>query len=85
MARICSRSSTAAVAGAVSIAVTSSVRFAILDKIGIMLANGDLFRTAVTGVSDATHVEFSPALPWAVDVGALVTDFTAVAASDIAP
>lgn len=72
--------SAAANAGATSLTVVSSVRFAAADRVVIMLSSGDAFRATVTAVPTATTFEFGlHPLPGAVDSGAKVVNQTASA------
>lgn len=75
--------SAAAAAGDTSITVEATTEFSASDRIGVMLDNGDRHMATVSSVTDATHLSFSPALPWAAAVGAVVVDYSAVPAADI--
>lgn len=75
--------SAAALAGATALTVASTASFSVSDRIGIMLDNGDRHSATVSAVTDATHLSFTPALPWAAAIGAAVIDYSAVPAADI--
>lgn len=65
-----------AAAGATSIEVSSSTGFHSGGRVAIMLDNNDCFLGTITGLSDSTHIEFTPALPFAASSGAVVVDYT---------
>lgn len=72
--------SAAASAGATSLDVVSSARFAAADRVVIMLADGDAFFATVSAVPTSTSFEFGlDPLPGAVDSGAKVVNQTAAA------
>ena len=65
-----------AAAGATAITVTSSTGFHSGGRVAIMLDNNERFLGTITGLSDSTHIEFTPALPYACASGAYVVDYT---------
>ena len=65
-----------AAAGATAIVVTSSTGFHVAGRVAIMLDNNERFLGTITGLSDSTHIEFTPALPYASASGSLVVDYT---------
>ena len=69
----------AAVAGATTLPLTSSLGFAISDAISIMLSDGTTFRTTVATVPDNTSITINTALPNSATSGAAVIDNTAMA------
>lgn len=73
----------AASAGATSLTVDSSVRFAAQDWLLITLNNGDTCRRRVQSVPDAEHILLLTPLPWAASIGNLIVNQTAVAPSNI--
>lgn len=72
----------AAVAGATTLNVTSSVRFSTGDTIALPLDNGNTLRTTISNVPTATTLSV-PALPWAASIGNVVTNYSAVALADV--
>lgn len=74
---------TSAGAGTTILDVDSSVRFAIADRLLVMLDNGDAFRTTVLGLPSMAQIELAAALPWAVSAGNVITNQTAVAQAEI--
>lgn len=72
-----------AAAGATILDVDSSVRFAINDRLLVMLDNGEAFRTTVLGVPSMTQIELAGPLPWSTSPGNVITDLSAVAQAEI--
>jgi hypothetical protein len=72
----------AAVAGATTLAVTSSVRFVYGDEIGVAAEDGNVLRMTVSAVPDTTSLTI-PALPRGIPSGAVVTNYSAVSEPDI--
>lgn len=64
--------------GATSISVESSVRMLPADQISIMLDIGDTFRAEIVSIPDTETINFTPALPRAVEIGAVITNYTAI-------
>lgn len=75
----------AAVAGTTTLSVALSTRMEGGDPIGIVLANGDVHRAVINSVISATSITITAAtkLPGAVDSGALIIDYDAIAEADI--
>jgi uncharacterized membrane protein YczE len=73
----------AAAAGATTIYVTSTVRFTAGDRIGILLSDGNEFRTTVQTVVDVTILSLAAGLSGAVSAGASVINYSAVSEPDI--
>lgn len=70
----------AAAAGQTSIRVVSAVRMLAGDRIAIMLANGDTWATTINTVTDTENFVIpGPGLPSAIEVGAQVVNYTAMA------
>lgn len=70
-------------AGATTISVTSSARFAPGDSVLIGLDNRDMFRTTIATVPGPTSLQITTPLPWSVSIGSAVIDTSAVARTDI--
>lgn len=68
----------AAVAGATSIYVASSVRFAASDRIGLPLDGGSEFQTTVQSVVDTTQISITDPLPISISAGGTVTNYSAI-------
>lgn len=67
-------------AGATTLSVVASARFAATDRIAIMLSSGDAHLATVTAVPTSTSIEFAlSALPGAVASGAKVINYSATA------
>jgi len=75
--------SAAAAAGALTIVVESTARFADGDDISVMLANHDMFRVIVQDVVSSTNLLLANPLPYSVDVDALVTNYSAIAEENL--
>lgn len=73
---------TAASAGETTIEVASSARFADTDKITIVLASKDVFRTTISSIPNASHIVITPALPDAAEANALIVNTSAVAGAE---
>lgn len=73
---------TAAVAGAQTIAVTSSARMVAGDRVSVILDNGTLF-TTIQSVPTAASITLTAKLPSAAAVGNQVVDLSALAQADI--
>lgn len=73
----------AAVAGATSLSVASSVRFLVNDTVEIMLDTNEYFTVTVQTVPTGTSFTFTPAIPRSAAAGNIVTDITAMAAVNI--
>ena len=73
----------AAAAGATTLNVASSVRYEGGDDIGIMLADGNTFRTQINSVVSELQITIVPGLSGAAMSGALVVNYDAVAEDDI--
>lgn len=73
----------AASAGATSLNVTSTVRFAHADRLGILLSDGNEFRATVQTVVDSTILSITAGLPGPVSAGASVINYSAVSEADI--
>jgi hypothetical protein len=65
-------------AGATTIYVTSTARFANGDRIGLLLDSGSEFQTIVQSVVDSTILSVSPALPGSISAGASVINYSAI-------
>lgn len=74
----------AAAAGDYTLNVEHTERFFAGDEIGIMLTTGDMFRVRVLHLSSSakTFGIFVP-LPHGADLGALITDYSAISAPDL--
>lgn len=70
----------AAAAGARTIEVTRTARFAAGDRIAVFLVNNERFLVVVQAVSSSTALLLTQPLPWAAAAGARVYNTTAVAA-----
>lgn len=70
-------------AGDQTITVTSSVRFAINDRVLIGLDNRQMFSALVQTIPDANSLTLATKLPWAASSGNAVMNTTAVSGSDI--
>jgi hypothetical protein len=68
----------AASAGATTIDVESTVRFASTDRIGLLMDDGNQFSTTVSAVVDLTVLQISTALPSSISAGASVINYSAV-------
>jgi len=73
------RAIAAAAIGATSISVESSVRMLAGDLLTIMLDNGDTFRATIVSTPDTETIVIDPALPRGVEVGGVITNYTAMA------
>jgi hypothetical protein len=73
----------AAAAGATALNLTSTVRFAHADRIGILLSDGNEFRTTVQTVVDVTILSIVDGLAGEVSAGASVINYSAVSEPDI--
>lgn len=73
----------AASAGATTLYVTSTVRFANGDRLGLLMADGNEFRTTVQTVVDTTILSLASALPRNISAGASVINYSAVSEADI--
>jgi hypothetical protein len=73
----------AAVSGATTLNVTSTVRFAHADRVGVLLSDGNEFRTTVQTVVDVTILSIVDGLPGAVSAGASIINYSAVSEPDI--
>lgn len=73
----------AAVAGATSVLVESTVRMASGDRMGIALSSGDIHFCTLLTVASSTQFTLTPALQSAVASGAMVADYTATASVNI--
>lgn len=71
---------TAAVAGATSLEVASTVGMTAADRISVMMTDGDTFRTTIATVTDTTHLELASALTGNVGIGKMVFDNSALTA-----
>ena len=69
-------------AGATSITVLSSARFAADDRCGVMLDNNDVQQITILAVVDATTLSFSPGLQHRVTSGKTVVNYSAVSADN---
>ena len=69
----------AAVAAAINLSVASSVRMFAGDTVEVMLSTGVQFRTTLASVPTSTSVVLSAGLPFGVDSGAELTNWTAQA------
>ena len=70
-------------AGDTSITIGDATRMSGADILGIILDNGDTFRTTIQNVDDGETITISPALPSATSAGKRVTNYTAVASATI--
>lgn len=75
--------SAAAVAGATTISVSSSIRFGGGDHIGVILNMGDTERHIVMSVPDAVSLTLTTPLGGSVSSGNAVVNYSAVSAPDI--
>ena len=66
----------AAVAGATTVTVASSVGFHLGARVAIMLDNLDRFLGTITSLPDPVTIAFTPALPNSASVGEFVVDYT---------
>lgn len=71
--------SAAASAGATALVVTNTQRIMSGDSIGIYLSSGDLHRNTIDSVVDLENLTLVDPLPGAVDSGAKLVDYSAVA------
>lgn len=68
-----------AAAGATVLAVASSARMFMNDKIEIIMSgNGDTFLTTIASVNSAVSITINDKLPHPASSGAVITDITAV-------
>jgi hypothetical protein len=74
--------SAAASAGALTIEVETTARMQAGDHIGLYLASGDLHRAIIQEVTDIDTLIMTAPLPGAVESGATVIDYTALAVSE---
>lgn len=77
------RIAAAAVAGATSLTLDSSVRFQTTDQIGIILDNGTTERRIVATVPTSTSITITAGLSGSVSVGNVVINYSAVSQADI--
>jgi hypothetical protein len=75
--------SVAAVAGASTINVSSSVRFTGTDAIGVMLNDGSNERHAVLSIPTSTSIQLVGTLGGSAAIGNLVINYSAVSEADI--
>lgn len=75
--------SVAAVAGATTFSVETSVRFLAADHIGIMLDNGNVEAHIILSIASATSIQITTPLGGPVSVGNVVIDYSAVSEPDI--
>jgi hypothetical protein len=75
--------SSAAVAGATTFSVDSSVRFLAADHIGVMMDNGSVEQHVILSIPSATSIEITTPLAGSAAVGNVVIDYSAVSAPDI--
>jgi hypothetical protein len=68
----------AASAGATTIYVTSTVRFANGDRIGLLMDGGNEFQTTIQSVVDLTILSIVTALPGSISAGASVINYSAI-------
>jgi hypothetical protein len=68
----------AASAGAVTVNVTSSARFAATDRIGILLDSGNEHRAVILSVPNSTSLTLTAALPSNVSAGCIVTNYSVI-------
>lgn len=70
-------------AGDAAITILDATRMGVSDALGIVLDNGDVFRTTIQTVDDGVTITVTPALPSATSAGKKVTNYTAVASATI--
>lgn len=75
--------SIAAVAGATTLNVDSSVRFLATDRIGVILNNGMTERRIVATVPTSTSITITAGLSGSAAVGNIVINYSAVSQADI--
>lgn len=82
---LCTTTTAAAVAGATTLNVESSVRMTGGDRVGVMLASGEIHRAVIQTVPTAASITLSVAtkLPGAVVSGAQVIDYSAVSSPNL--
>lgn len=73
----------AALAGATTINVASSVRFMVTDRIGVITDNGSTRENIIFNVPNTTSIQLTTPLHDSVSVGNLVIDYSAVSQPDI--
>lgn len=75
----------AAVAGATTLAVESSVRWSTADHIGVTLSDGSVQRAVLASVPSSTSLSLTAgtALAGAVSSGAVIVNYYAVATADL--
>lgn len=75
--------SSAAVLGATTLSVDSSIRFMSLDTIGVMLDSGENERHTVLSIPDGTSLRLTAGLGRPAASGNVVINYSAVASVDI--
>jgi hypothetical protein len=70
-------------AGATTLTVLSSLRFAASDRVLIGLNNNSMFATTVQTIPDSTSITIAAGLSWAASDGNTVINTTQVSGSDI--
>lgn len=70
--------SNTAAAGSVTFIVASSTRFLAADHIGVMLDSGELHRSIIQSIPDATSITVTAGLPGSVSSGGVVINYSAV-------
>ena len=70
-------------AGGQLLDVESSARFKPGDKLGVMLASGDVFRVVLMTVPSAEQLELTLPLPAAVAAGSVITNYSAVSQAQV--
>jgi hypothetical protein len=68
---------TAALIQATGLHLVSAVRMLVGDRIQVMLDSGEVFDTYITEILDTEHINVSPALKRAANLGASVVNLTA--------
>jgi hypothetical protein len=77
------KTTAAAVPGATTLNIESSVRFETGDTLLVMMSNGSAARVLVDTIPSTTQITLQTGLPGAVDSGAVVVNQSAVAEADI--
>jgi len=69
--------------GTATLEVENSSRFEPADRVEVLQKDGSVLRTIVLSVPDSTHIILNAPLTWFAEVGALITNYTALSSSDV--